>query len=154
MLTPHPPPPHLVLYLAYFPQSQSLCSRIRALTSHLVLVVLKPIKIDNVLVVEYGSFDPTPAWFEPPDSPPTAPIFNYTIPVPSLNGKTVSLNIGKTVGGSSAVNGQVFDRGSRWNYQEWARLNEGEENAQNWGWDGIIPFFKKVSPMPMPSPGQ
>lgn len=48
-----------------------------------------------------------------------------------------------TVGGSSAVNGQFFDRGSRFDYDDWAKI--GELGEERWDWEGISPFFKKVS---------
>lgn len=52
---------------------------------------------------------------------------------------------GAVVGGSSAVNGMFFDRGSAEDYDswvsvagEWAGDFEGE-----WGWENILPYFKK-----------
>ena len=52
-----------------------------------------------------------------------------------------------TVGGSSTVNGQFFDRGSRFDYDDWAKIGspEFDESEESWDWDGILPFFKKVS---------
>lgn len=52
-----------------------------------------------------------------------------------------------TVGGSSAVNGQFFDRGSRFDYDDWAGIGspEFDGSEETWDWDGILPFFKKVS---------
>lgn len=87
----------------------------------------------------------TPGEFEPPASPPVAPIFDYaSLPVPAFNNRTATLHLGKTLGGSSAVNGQFFDRGSRHDYDQWAALNEGSDGGINWGWDGLWPYFKKV----------
>ena len=52
---------------------------------------------------------------------------------------------GAVVGGSSAVNGMFFDRGSAEDYDswvsaagEWADDFEGE-----WGWENSLPYFKK-----------
>ena len=52
-----------------------------------------------------------------------------------------------TVGGSSAVNGQFFDRGSKHDYNDWATLGKGspafDDFEDRWDWDGIFPFFRK-----------
>ncbi|KAK7185964.1 GMC oxidoreductase [Paraphaeosphaeria sporulosa] len=54
--------------------------------------------------------------------------------------------IGAVVGGSSAVNGMVFDRGSRADYNAWEELGN-----QGWGWDGLLPYFKKSVDFTAPS---
>ena len=53
---------------------------------------------------------------------------------------------GKVVGGSSAVNGQFFDRGSPADYAAWTAAGSPEFDASGikWDWDGLFPFFKKV----------
>lgn len=50
--------------------------------------------------------------------------------------------MGFCVGGSSAVNGMAVMRGTKTDYNIWAEL--GNENS-TWGWDGMLPYFKKVS---------
>ena len=46
---------------------------------------------------------------------------------------------GRTLGGSSSVNGMVYVRGSRLAWDEWRDLgNEG------WGYDDVLPFFRKL----------
>jgi choline dehydrogenase len=98
-------------------------------------------------VIEYGLFIPTPAIFEPPSNRPPVPTFNYTDPVKGLNGRPTSLRAGRAVGGSSTVNGQFFDRGSRFDYDDWEKLYAlgGEESDISWSWGGLMPYFKKVS---------
>ena len=60
-----------------------------------------------------------------------------------LDGRQQNLPIGKALGGSSMLNSMVFDRGSPSDYDMWQDLgNEG------WGWDGLLPYFKKVSRLP------
>ncbi|KAL5388279.1 hypothetical protein PMIN06_005250 [Paraphaeosphaeria minitans] len=54
--------------------------------------------------------------------------------------------IGAVVGGSSAVNGMVFDRGSKADYNAWEELG-----SQGWGWDGLLPYFKKSVNFTAPS---
>ena len=67
--------------------------------------------------------------------------FNWrfmTEAVPSLDGRTVRWPRGKTLGGSSAINGMVYMRGHPLDFDHWARLgNEG------WGWDDVLPYFRK-----------
>lgn len=46
---------------------------------------------------------------------------------------------GKTLGGSSAVNGMVYNRGHRADYDELVRSGNPE-----WGWDTMLPVFKAI----------
>ncbi|RYP27880.1 hypothetical protein DL767_007468 [Monosporascus sp. MG133] len=100
----------------------------------------------TVLVVEYGDFDETPGTFDPPGSPPPASTFGYSPVVPGINNRTAILRVGRTVGGSSTVNGQFFDRGSRHDYDDWQALaGPSSQNGIKWDWDGLLPYFKKKS---------
>jgi choline dehydrogenase len=67
--------------------------------------------------------------------------FNWrysTEPVPALRGRRIYWPRGKVLGGSSAINGMVYVRGDRRDYDGWARLG----NA-GWSWDDVLPFFKR-----------
>jgi 5-(hydroxymethyl)furfural/furfural oxidase len=46
---------------------------------------------------------------------------------------------GRTVGGTSSINGMVAVRGLPSDYDEWAR-----RGATGWDWDGVLPFFCKL----------
>jgi choline dehydrogenase len=46
---------------------------------------------------------------------------------------------GKTLGGSSSVNGMVYNRGSRADYEALERLGN-----PGWGWDGMLPAFTAI----------
>ena len=62
-------------------------------------------------------------------------------PIKDLNGFVLDkFIVGMAVGGSSAVNGMVFDRASRADYDAWEALGN-----PGWGWEGLFPYFKKVS---------
>jgi choline dehydrogenase-like flavoprotein len=68
-------------------------------------------------------------------------MFTYTsVPDPGLNDRTTAVIVGKCVGGSSAVNGMVFHRGTAIDYDIWQSLGGP---GSDWGWSGILPYFKK-----------
>jgi len=45
----------------------------------------------------------------------------------------------RVLGGGSSINGQMANRGAPTDYREWA-----ERGAEGWGWDDVLPYFKKV----------
>ena len=70
-------------------------------------------------------------------------MYNITsMPNPALNNRQFNVGIGNMVGGSSGVNGQVFLRGTREEYNSWAELGGGGDST--WNWEGLLPYFKKV----------
>jgi len=66
-----------------------------------------------------------------------------TEPNRELNNATTLAFVGKVVGGSSAVNGMQAPRGTKDEYNRWAEVYG--EGAEGWGWDGMLPYFKKAS---------
>jgi choline dehydrogenase-like flavoprotein len=48
---------------------------------------------------------------------------------------------GKVLGGGSSINGRIFFRGDPRNYDYWERL--GNEGNEGWGYEDVLPYFKK-----------
>ena len=61
-----------------------------------------------------------------------------TEPDPKMNGRRVYWPRGRTLGGSSAVNGLIQIRGQREDFDAWESLG-----ADGWGWRGVLPFFSR-----------
>ncbi|APW36028.1 choline dehydrogenase [Rhodoferax koreense] len=61
-----------------------------------------------------------------------------TEPDPGLNGRTLRYPRGKTLGGSSSINGMIYTRGQARDYDLWAELT-GEDS---WSWQNALPYFK------------
>lgn len=51
---------------------------------------------------------------------------------------------GKTLGGSSSINGGHWTRGLNVQYDSWSQLLEEDEASVGWNWDGIFSYMKKV----------
>jgi len=62
-----------------------------------------------------------------------------TEPEPGLNGRSVFQPRGKVLGGSSSINGLLYLRGQREDYERWRQLGN-----VGWGYDDVLPFFRKA----------
>lgn len=97
----------------------------------------------SVLVIEAGDY-----W----DVTGFDPIRMYNItsePSPALNDRTFFVGIGKGVGGSSLVNGQVWLRGTSDEYDAWKTLGG---KGSDWDWKNLLPYFRKALSLNPPLP--
>jgi len=62
----------------------------------------------------------------------------YSVPQEGLDGRKMPAPRGKVLGGSSSVNGMVYVRGNRANYDSWAA-----EGNTGWSADDVNPAFKR-----------
>jgi len=98
----------------------------------------------RVLLLEAGGMDDW-IWFHIPvgylfaiGNPRSDWMFR-TEPEEGLNGRSLAYPRGKVIGGSSAINAMIYMRGQAADYDHWRQLG-----LAGWGWDDVLPFFKKA----------
>ncbi len=62
-----------------------------------------------------------------------------TVPQSHLNDRRIPYTRGKVVGGSSSVNGMLYLRGNKANYDGWAG-----SGCEGWSFDDVLPFYKRL----------
>ncbi|SCB18503.1 GMC family oxidoreductase [Rhizobium hainanense] len=62
-----------------------------------------------------------------------------TEPEPGLQGRSIALPRGRGTGGSTNVNGQIFIRGQREDFDHWRDLGN-----PGWGYNDLLPYFRKL----------
>ncbi len=48
-------------------------------------------------------------------------------------------SMGKVLGGSSTIDAMVYTRGNKQDFERWEKVH----GAKGWGWDKVLPYFKK-----------
>jgi choline dehydrogenase len=98
----------------------------------------------QVLLIEAGGRDDY-LWIHIPvgylyciGNPRTDWLFN-TEPDPGLAGRSLIYPRGKVLGGSSSINGMIYMRGQRGDYDRWAEAT----GDASWRWDEVLPLFMK-----------
>ena len=95
----------------------------------------------SVLLLEAGPRDTNP-WIHIPLGygklfKDTSVNWSYwSEPEPHLNGRKIFTPRGKVLGGSSSINGLVYMRGQREDFDEWG--------LGGWRYDDLLPYFKKA----------
>lgn len=99
---------------------------------------------NSVCLIEGGGSDKSP-WIQIP-----AGIFglyghkkfDYAyqgVPQKNLNNRTITVNRGKCLGGTSSINGMCYIRGNKNDYDNWAALG-----CKGWSYEEVLPIFKKL----------
>jgi choline dehydrogenase len=105
----------------------------------------------SVLVLEAGRPD---SWWDVYLHMPAAltfPIGNprydwmYTTePEPFMDGRRVTQGRGKVLGGSSSINGMIFQRGNPLDYERWG----ADPGMESWDYAHCLPYFKRMETCP------
>jgi choline dehydrogenase len=61
-----------------------------------------------------------------------------TQPSESLGGRGLAIPQGRVVGGSSSINGMVYNRGQKADFDTWAQMGN-----RGWGFEDLLPYFKR-----------
>jgi len=97
----------------------------------------------RVLLVEAGGKDRNP-WIPIPAAAgfvlknPAYIWRNPTRVTDSFGGRSLALLQGRTLGGSSSVNGMMYVRGQKEDYDDWANMG-----CDGWSWEEVLPYFKR-----------
>ncbi len=70
-------------------------------------------------------------------------------PEPHMNGRTVYHARGKVLGGSSSINGMIFQRGNPLDYERWA----ADTGMQTWDYAHCLPYFNRMENCLAADPG-
>jgi len=99
----------------------------------------------RVLLIEAGGSDWSPAVWAPGAVGWLAignPRFDWrfrTEPDPSRKDRAETWPRGKVLGGSSSINGTIYLRGHRLDFDQWAQAGN-----RGWGYDDVLPYFKRL----------
>lgn len=69
------------------------------------------------------------------------PKYNWNFesePEPNANNRRIPIPRGRTLGGSSSINGMLYVRGNPLDYNTWSQFGN-----RGWGYDSVLPYFRK-----------
>ena len=97
----------------------------------------------SVCLIEAGPEDKTPLISTPLGLMFLAknPRYNWmyqSVPQAGTDSRQIPVPRGKVLGGSSAINGMVYIRGHRADYDAWA-----DAGCSGWNYESVLPYFKK-----------
>jgi choline dehydrogenase len=102
---------------------------------------------NSVLVLEAGRSDfPWDVYVHMPAAltfPIGKPLYDWKYesePEPFMNGRRIYHARGKVLGGSSSINGMIFQRGNPLDYERWA----ADEGMSTWDYAHCLPYFKRM----------
>jgi choline dehydrogenase len=61
-------------------------------------------------------------------------------PEPNMHNRRISHGRGKLLGGSSSINGMIFQRGNPLDYEKWSR----DPGMEQWDYAHCLPYFKRM----------
>ena len=99
----------------------------------------------DVLCLEAGERDESFFWTKVPVASaflyddPRANWCYWSEPSQAYAGRKLFVPRGRILGGSSAINGMVYVRGQRQDFDHWAQLG-----CTGWSYDDVLPMFKKM----------
>ena len=105
---------------------------------------LSSIESNKVLLLEAGGKDTYPwihipvGYYKTMHNPKTDWCFK-TEPDKTMNNRSINYPRGKTLGGSSSINGLLYIRGQEQDYDIWRQLGN-----TGWGWKDVLPYFLKA----------
>ncbi|MEM7300636.1 MAG: GMC family oxidoreductase N-terminal domain-containing protein [Pseudomonadota bacterium] len=97
----------------------------------------------SVALVEAGGPDTYPwihvpvGYFKTMHNPKTDWCYK-TEPDPGINDRSIAWPRGKVLGGSSSINGLLYVRGQKQDFDHWRQLGN-----VGWSWDDVLPRFKR-----------
>ena len=70
------------------------------------------------------------------------PRYNWNFesePEPNAGNRRIPIPRGRTLGGSSSINGMLYVRGNPLDYNTWSQFGN-----RGWGYDSVLPYFRKA----------
>lgn len=98
----------------------------------------------RVLLLEAGGKDSNP-WIHIPAGyaktylDPRVNWLSQSEPEPNLKNRVMFQPRGRVLGGTSSINGMVYIRGNRADYDEWQ-----QHGCEGWDFDSVLPYFRKA----------